>query len=399
MKLMVATDAHLFETPDGRHWSKNIYEYKFWTRYLNVFDHVRIVARVKKIDNVNEKLAAVDGPGVEVFGIPFYQGPKQLLIKYMSIHRSLRNVSVGCDVALFRLPSQTAQMALIHTNKDIPIAGEIVYDPYDDLDRPEDGFFLRMLRKKIHSNMKKFCATANAVSYVTKEIIQNHYPSYARIHGEDIAHFESSYSTITLSADAFTGCRNYSGKKKLWAALSAVSMNDDRKGVKVLISAIKEGRDNGYDLNAIIIGDGSMRASFEKYAQELGVSDNIVFTGLLPSSNDVRAVLMKADIFVFPTQAEGLPRGILEAMAAGMPVLSTPVGGIPEILDAEYLFAPKDSHGFCHAMCDFLDNPDKMTEISKKNFEISKQFENSLLQKRRDEFYSKLVRIVNQGKK
>ena len=143
MKLMVATDAHIFRTPDGKYWSKNIYEYKFWTRYMNVFEEVRIVARVKDISKKSDKLAALDGPGVEVYGIPFYQGPKQLLMKYVKIQKRLRNVSDGCDAALFRLPSQTAQMALNHTKKNIPIAGEIVYDPFDDLNRPEDSFVLK----------------------------------------------------------------------------------------------------------------------------------------------------------------------------------------------------------------------------------------------------------------
>lgn len=398
MKLMVATDAHLFETPDGQYWSKNIYEYKFWTRYLNVFDKVRIVARVKKVDTVSDKFAAVLGPGVEVFGIPFYQGPKQLLTKYLSIQKALKGVSDGCDAALFRMPSQTAQMALAHTSKKIPIAGEIVYDPFDDLNRPDDGIIMKCLRMRIHNNMKKFCENANAVSYVTKYSIQSHYPSYAKRYGEDLMHCEASYSTITLTPQSYTSPRDFCEKKSLCAALSAVSMNDDRKGVKTLISAIAEGRKRGYDLSALIIGDGTMRESFERYAEQLDVLNHITFTGLLPSAESVREVMLQADIYVFPTQAEGLPRGILEAMAIGMPVLSTPVGGIPEIIDREFLFDPKDSHGFCCAMCSFLDNPQIMNELSEKNFKTAKGFENSVLQKQRDEFYTKLAKMVTEGR-
>lgn len=397
MKLMVATDAHIFRTPDGKYWSKNIYDYKFWTRYLNVFDELRIVARVKDINQKDEKLSAVDGPGIEVYGIPFYQGPKELLMRYNRIQKSLKNVSDGCDVALFRLPSQTAQMALNHTKKHIPIAGEIVYDPFDDLNRPEESIILRVLRKRIHNNLKKFCATANGVSYVTENSIQEHYPSYIRINGEDEMHFESSYSTITLSKEAYSSPRDFSGKTSLCAALSAVSMNDDRKGVKVLISAIKECRNKGYDVSAIIIGDGSMRKSFEQFANELGVSEYITFTGLLPSSDEVRKVMLNADIYVFPTQAEGLPRGILEAMAIGMPVLSTPVGGIPEILDQNCMFEPKDYIGFSNAMCYFLDNPNIMTILSKENYNISLKFSNEILQKKRDKFYIKLRKLAEKN--
>lgn len=397
MKLLVATDAHLFETPDGQYWSKNIYEYKFWTRYLNVFDKVRIVARVKKVDTVSDKFAAVLGPGVEVFGIPFYQGPKQLLTKYLAIQRALRGVSDGCDAALFRMPSQTAQMALAHTSKKIPIAGEIVYDPFDDLNRPDDGIIMKYLYMRIHNNMRKFCENANAVSYVTKYSIQSHYPSYAKRYGEDRMHCEASYSTITLTPQSYTSPRNFCDKKSLCAVLSAVSMNDDRKGVKTLISAIAEGRKRGYDLSALIIGDGTMRKSFEKYAEQLDVLKYITFTGLLPSAEAVREVMLQADIYVFPTRAEGLPRGILEAMAIGMPVLSTSVGGIPEIIDHEFLFDPKDSHGFCCAMCNFLDNPQIMNELSEKNFRTAKEFENSVLQKQRDEFYTKLAKMISEG--
>ena len=54
---------------------------------------------------------------------------------------------------------------------------------------------------------------------------------------------------------------------------------------------------------------------------------------------------------MFPTQAEGLPRGILEAMAVGMPVLSTPVGGIPEIIEKDYLFSPFDAEAFANKIC------------------------------------------------
>lgn len=392
MKLLVATDAHIFRTPDGKYWSKYIYGYNFWTRYLNVFDSVRVVARVKNIDKANEKLELVSGKGVEVYGIPFYQGPKQLLKKYMAIQKRLKGVDNGCDAALFRMPSQTAQMTYKHISKNLPVAGEIVYDQMDDVNK-SDTLLLKLLNLRIHKNLKRFCATANGVSYVTKESIQKHYPSYARTHGKDAAHFEASYSTITLYDTAFTSARDFTGKKSLCAVLSDVAMNGERKGERTLIKAIKEGRDKGYDLNAIIIGDGSKRSEFEALADELGIRGNITFTGLLPSSDAVREVMLKADVFVFPSQGEGLPRGILEAMAIGMPVLSTPVGGIPEILDKDCMFDPMDSHGFCNAMCGFLDDTEKMTKLSNKNFEIAKQFENTKLQKRRDEFYKKLLEI------
>ena len=171
-------------------------------------------------------------------------------------------------------------------------------------------------------------------------------------------------------------------------------MNSERKGEKVLIEIVKKCRNRGYNVSAILIGDGTLRVSFEKYAEQLGVSEYIEFTGLLPSSDYVREVMLNADIFVFPTQGEGLPRGIIEAMAIGMPVLSTPVGGIPEVIDNKYLFDPLDSNGFADMICNLMENKEEMNEMSKNNFAKSMEYRNELLQARRDIFYTKLMKLV-----
>lgn len=391
MKVLVATDAHIYETPDGKHWTPAIYGYSFWQRYLNIFSTVRIVARTKKVDILPEKVLLVDGPGVEIFPIPFYQGPKQLLKVYFKIHHALENVAVGCDVAIFRMPSQTAQMAYEHTKGKIPIGGEIVYDPTDDLQRKDINWVIHVLDIIISKRLRSFCRSANGVSYVTENSIQKNYPSAARLYGESKNYFESYYSTITLHDDAFTGPRKYNNKSSLVLGFSNVSMNSERKGEKILINAVKKARDKGIDVSAVLIGDGSMRVSFEKFAENLGIKDYIQFTGRLASAEEVRKVLLNVDMFVFPSQAEGLPRGILEAMAIGLPVLSTPVGGIPEIISSKYLFEPADVDGFANMICHLAKYQDELSYISECNYKKALEFSNTILQSRRDIFYKKLA--------
>lgn len=396
MKILVATDAHIYETPDGRHWTPAIYGYSFWKRYLNVFDQVRVVARMKKVEKIEGKALPVDGPGVDIFPITFYQGPKELLKVYGKIHRELSHVADGCDVALFRMPSQTAQMVYSHVKNKMPTAGEIVYDPTDDLKRKDVSLFVRVLSWVISNNLKRFCREVNGVSYVTQKSIQKNYPSRARLDGESKSYFETYYSTITLKDDAFTGTRNYIGKKQFTIGFSSVSMNSNRKGEPVLIRAIKSARDRGFDISAVLIGDGSRRSSFEKLARELGIEKNIIFTGRLASAQEVKEVLLNADIYMFPSQAEGLPRGILEAMAIGLPVLSTPVGGIPEVIDGKYLFDPQDVQGFSNMICHLADNTSELNEMSKVNYMKSQEYSNKILQARRDDFYRKLLRLANE---
>lgn len=390
MKLLVATDAHIFRTPDGAYWCKSIYEYNFWKRYLNIFDDVKIVARMKDVSEIKGKKLRVDGEHVEVSGIPFYQGPKELLKVYTKIKRALKRIDFDCDAALMRMPSQTASMVYSHLRKEMPVAGEVVYDMMDDVNRPGQGPVLKLLNIITSNRLKKFCLKANGVSYVTEHSIQKHYPAYSMLHGETNEHFHTYYSTITLSDKAFAGPRDFTNNVSIKLVLSSVAMNSERKGEKVVIETVKKCRDLGYEVSAILIGDGTLKKSFEDYANRLGIDQYIEFTGLLPSSDHVREVMQNADMFVFPTMGEGLPRGILEAMAIGLPVLSTPVGGIPEVIDRKYLFDPLDSAGFAKMICHLMDNKKELNEMSKTNFNKSKEFRNSILQKRRDEFYFKL---------
>ena len=78
-------------------------------------------------------------------------------------------------------------------------------------------------------------------------------------------------------------------------------------------------------------------------------------------------------------------------MAMGLPVLSTPVGGIPEVINSKYLFEPMDIDGFANMICHLAECQDELSYISECNYKKALEFSNTILQSRRDEFYKKLV--------
>ena len=78
MKAIVTTHAQMFRAPDGTVWTNSVYDYKFFLRYLDVFDELRIITRMKEIDSSEiENKVRVDGENVEFFSLPFYRGPWQ----------------------------------------------------------------------------------------------------------------------------------------------------------------------------------------------------------------------------------------------------------------------------------------------------------------------------------
>ena len=80
------------------------------------------------------------------------------------------------------------------------------------------------------------------------------------------------------------------------------------------------------------IGKGDEGPNLQKQAKELKVSDRVKFLGFLPYK-DIPKYLSVCDIFIRPSRSEGFGNSFIEAMAAGLPVIATPVGGIPDFVD------------------------------------------------------------------
>ena len=96
---------------------------------------------------------------------------------------------------------------------------------------------------------------------------------------------------------------------------------------------------------------------------------------------------------IFPSTSEGLPRVLIEAMATGLPCLSTPVGGIPELLDDNLLFNPNDSVSFANKTAEIFSNNELYNQLSEQNYNRALEFEKNTLDKKRDEFYNYLYKL------
>lgn len=111
----------------------------------------------------------------------------------------------------------------------------------------------------------------------------------------------------------------------------------------VLLHALERLRDEGADFECELVGDGPWLEATHALAVKLGLADRVSFLGTRPPE-DVRALLAGADVFVLASIWEGLPGSVLEAMAAGLPVVGTNVNGIREIVvpDETGLLVPPD---------------------------------------------------------
>jgi glycosyltransferase involved in cell wall biosynthesis len=109
-------------------------------------------------------------------------------------------------------------------------------------------------------------------------------------------------------------------------------LTPDKGGQDDLVRAVAGMARKGCAIRLLVVGDGPLRPELERLSAELGLGDKAIFTGTR-TGPDVGMVLGCMDVFVLPSHREALPIALLEAMSVGVPVVSTRVGGIPEILE------------------------------------------------------------------
>ena len=132
------------------------------------------------------------------------------------------------------------------------------------------------------------------------------------------------------------------------------------KGVPVLLDALSQIKADMPDLRVTLIGDGPERADLEIRAQDLGLGAVVTFAGY-KSQDEVAETLASADALVLPSFAEGVPVTLMEAMASGLPVLATRVGGISELVEdgiSGYLVPPGNVEALAARIRDLLGDPE-----------------------------------------
>jgi glycosyltransferase involved in cell wall biosynthesis len=152
------------------------------------------------------------------------------------------------------------------------------------------------------------------------------------------------------------------------AIIGIVARLTERKGFKNLFEAVKLLVDEGRSIRCLVVGGGASKekiTALKNYAESLSISPYILLTG---RRGDIPDILSLLDVFILPSLAEGLGRSLLEAMAAGKPIVATTVGGIPEAIehDKSGLLVPADdSRSLAHAIALLLDNPLKAQELGR----------------------------------
>lgn len=196
--------------------------------------------------------------------------------------------------------------------------------------------------------------------------------------------------------------RDYSNNVSITRALYNLSNDDivaitvaslvNHKGHRFLIDAISTLTKKFENLKLLIIGDGPLRETLESYVRDKNLTSTAIFTG---KQNEVFPFLKIADLFILSSiEREGLGLALIEAMACGLPLIGTNLGGIPEVIENNVnglLVPPGNSKFLAEAIERLIINQNLRNEMVKQGKKIHKErFSDKIMLNKIESLYDEL---------
>ena len=385
--LVFVTEARFIKDAKGNIYGDASFSNSLWNRYLQVFDKIFIIARVKTDVNFEgNPLYLSNSENVSFVEVPHYIGPLEYLKRRRAVKKAIKeNVDKLADSKFIcRIPGQISDLvisALKRSNKKYAL--EVVGDPDDvfapgTIKHPLRRYFRNKMVKSIKNNIQN----ASAVLYVTKNTLQNKYPvkdgTYS-IYASDVK---------LDSSEAISFSKKWQSKNTI-NITSIGSLEQMYKAPDIVLEAINIFNKNNKKIesNLLWMGDGKFKDSMIELAIEKGIEKNIRFIGNV-NKQQVFEHLSSSDLFVLASRTEGLPRAIIEAMSIGIPVIGTKVGGIPELLEDAVLVEKNNAVLLAKKIEELATNEDFYNQQAARNLEEAKNYKDEFLSQRRLEFYN-----------
>jgi len=164
-----------------------------------------------------------------------------------------------------------------------------------------------------------------------------------------------------------------------------------QKNPALLLEAFQRGAASDPRAHLLFVGRGPLKSELERQIGALGLHERVHLLGL---RSDVPEILNAADVFVLSSDYEGNPLAVLEAMAAGKPMICTAVGGVPELLEGGYglLVPPRDAQALSKAMSYMLESPNARQSMGEASARRAvERFDLRVMTKAYEDLYKELI--------
>jgi len=329
MTLGILYHMPFWQAADGSLWEAEGSFARYVDSLAPYFD--KVILSVPVFDRPPAAGSRVRSSNVVLAPLPYFPGPKQFYPLLPSVHRLLNRWVEQCDVINLRVPSPAAIFAFRLARARGKRVFLLVVGDYAAL-RPQLGY--RGIKKALFASYVGF--EEWALKYMTRRALTFANGAALREkHEQQGARVIETKTTTIAAEDIAVRTDTCTGST---VRLLTVSRVDPRKGLRAIPAIVAALVRSGCDVRADIVGPtiGQIGESEQQEigaeAQASGVGDRVRFLGALPLDQLMR-LYRDYDVFVLPTgPGEGIPRVLLEAMAAGLPIVTTRVSGITSLI-------------------------------------------------------------------
>lgn len=368
--IVVITDHHFEQTDDGC-WVNLGLDYDYFQQYLGQFREVRVLARVARVASHDPSWRRADGPGVRFVSVGHYRGLGSMLRALPRTWRAVRTALREGDYYAIRGGGGVCTLSWLWLRwHRRPYALQCVGSPREGILLTTKFRFAWF--KQILSHIgtwigRRQAAGAACTAYVSRALAKQLPP------GPGKPHF--FFSDVALNAEIVTAARSPASFHADPLKIVSIGRLSPEKGYDILLDALRDldqrGRQNW---TADIIGPGADLPHLREKAERFGIANRVTFAGPVQWGPELFARLDRAELYVLPSLTEGMPRALLEAMARGLPVVATRVGGVPDLVDDRVLVPPGDADAMATAIGEFVAAPAKLAALSGQCFAWAMQY-------------------------
>ncbi len=354
----------------------------FYKKYVkNISDKLYLYTRVEEItEKKDSKLLEVENDQVIAIPSNEYKQVSDSVKKSKKIKEEVRKVLTGKDLCIIRVPSVLGNIAYKEAKRvGIPVFVEVVGCPRDALYN-YGNLKGKLLAPYMYIKTKEIVKNAKNVHYVSKKFLQERYPTKgAQLACSDVVIKELDEEILNKRIDKIKSNRN----KYIFGLIGSLDVN--YKGHETVIKAFGELK-GSLNFEIQFLGAGNQER-WKTLARKCNIEEEVKFIGTLPSGEPVMDWLDSIDMHLIISKQEGFPRSLVEAMSRANVSLGSNIGGIPELLEEEFMVGPNDYRLLAKKILENIKNSEKMIEVATKNFNKIKEYEYENLNKKRMEFY------------
>ena len=386
-RLLVTTEQH-FQRYSGQIYTDIALPYEYWREYLDVFDEVKVVARVRDIEEFPKHLIRADGKGVSFVGLPDYYGPWQFAKVALWVLARCFNAVRRSDYILLCMGNIATCVWFCAKVLHKSYAVELLGDPFEATIQAKqagshilDWFFAKIIHRMNILQARSACCAG----YVCEYLHQRYHTKYPER--------EFVFSDVLLPEELIALPGTQDSLKSRDPIIVSVGRLMPEKGHKTLVEVadrLRELRGDKWQIR--IIGGGPEMENLRKLIELRGLRDKVYLLGVVKWGPDLFKLLDDARLFVLPSLTEGMPRALIEAMAKGLPAIGSKVGGIIDLLDEEDLVEPGDVDMLAERINAVLNDIPRLERMSRRNFQKAMEYRPEVIRGRKHLFWNTLIR-------